>query len=178
MVSTPSAKGNPNIVLFDNGWFMQSDPATGMISMYNPNGIKKYFFGDPPTIATIATSAVITTANTGAVTDQVNYTPPAHAGIYRVSAMVNVTAWTTPASFTVVVSYKDDQGGAHTETMAMTEGDGSVSASALIDEVSTFYGTPLLISIDNSATAITVSTTGTFTGSVSYSFATLLERVL
>ena len=118
----------------------------------------------------------VSTANIAAKTNLINFTPPAAIGLYRLSAMVNVTAWTTPASFTIITTYKDDNGTAQTETFPTFESDGSFSA--VIDSIDRFYALPLLLSIDNSATAITLSTTGTFTGSPSYTFAGTLERLI
>ena len=119
----------------------------------------------------------VATGQTAAKTNLINYTPPAVIGVYRLLAMVNVTAWTTPASFTIAVTYKDDQGNADTETLAVARGSTGAVAAA-ITAVDRWYAIPLLISTDNSQTAITLSTTGTFTGSPSYSFAGALERVL
>jgi hypothetical protein len=115
------------------------------------------------------------TGNTGAVTNAINYTPPAVAGMYRLSAMVNVTAWTTPASFTLLATYKDASGGSASITLATFEGDGTNSAA--IDEVENFFAVPIPFQIDNSATAITLSTSGTFTGSPVYNLAAALENV-
>lgn len=117
-----------------------------------------------------------TTANTGAVTNAINYTPPATAGRYRISGIVNMTAWTTPASFTVAVTYKDDSGNARTETMTVSRGSTGATAAA-ITAVDRWYFELPLFAIDNSATAITVSTTGTFTGSPSYNLSVILEQV-
>jgi hypothetical protein len=119
----------------------------------------------------------VATGQTAANTNFINYTPPATAGVYRITAMVNITAWATPATFTVAVTYKDDQSNSRTETCAVVRGSTGAVAAA-ITAVDRWYVPGMLISIDNSATAITLSTTGTFTGSPSYSLAAVLEQVI
>lgn len=112
---------------------------------------------------------------TAAVTNAINYLPPALGGTYEISATVQVTAWTTPASFTVLVTFTDASGDAESVTMAMFEDDGTNSAA--IDEVADFFCMPMLFSIDNSGTAITLSTTGTFTGSPVYNLIAVLKQL-
>lgn len=112
-----------------------------------------------------------------AQTNFINYTPPATAGVYRLTIMVNVTAWTTPASFTIVVTYTDSKGNAQTETVAVWRGSTGAMVAA-ITTVNRYYGVPFIFAIDNSATAITVSTAGTFSGSPVYQLAATLERLI
>lgn len=117
-----------------------------------------------------------TTGNTGAVTNAINYTPPATAGRYRLTGVVDVTAWTTPASFTVVAVYKDDSGTTRTETLAVTRGSTGVVAAA-VTTVDRYYFSLPLFAINNAATAITLSTTGTFTGTPVYNLSAVLEQL-
>jgi hypothetical protein len=111
--------------------------------------------------------------NSAAITNGINYTPPPNYGTYRLNARIQVSSWTTPASFTCVSTFTDLNGVARTVTMTTFESDGTLSA--LIDEVEYFNAVPLYFQIDNSATAITFSTSGTFTGTVSYTAAATLE---
>lgn len=112
----------------------------------------------------------------GADTNRINYTPAASANRYRISGVVDVTAWTTPASFTVQAVYKDDAGTTRTETAQVVRGSTGAAAAAITAVDRWYYEFPY-ISINNAATPITVSTTGTFTGSPSYSHAATLELV-
>jgi hypothetical protein len=113
---------------------------------------------------------------TAAITNGINFKPPLTANqLYRISAYVDVTAWTTPANFTIVATFKNAEGTSKTITLATNEDDGT--ASAVIDEVSGFAAVPFLFEVDNSGTAITLSTTGTFTGSPVYDFFGTLERL-
>ena len=116
------------------------------------------------------------TGLTGADTNRINYTPAATAAAYRVTGVVNVTAWTTPASFTVACTYKDASGNARTDTALVIRGSTGASAAA-ITAVDRWYYVFTNVDIDNSATAITVSTTGTFTGSPVYNHSVILEKV-
>lgn len=126
--------------------------------------------------APIIRASYSTTGNTGAVTNAINYTPPATAGLYRLEAFIDVTAWTTPASFDPVITYKCATGTAHTDIMGLRLGSSGANA-AHVTSVDRFHAYPYLIQIDNSATAITLSTVGTFTGSPVYNLAATLERL-
>lgn len=116
------------------------------------------------------------TGLTAADTNRINYTPAAASSSYSINGVVNVTAWTTPASFTVALTYKDASGNARTDTAAVTRGSTGAAAAAITAVDRWYYDFPL-IDIDNSATAITVSTTGTFTGSPVYNHAVCLNRL-
>lgn len=187
---------SPDTIYFSNGGFLKFDQATAKYTFYSKTGTALlsintsgdlYLTGAPVQSSSITLAgkgnALIVAApapsagNVIAKTNYINFTPPASSGmVFRLTAMVNVTAWTTPASFTVVVGYTDSNGTAQTETLTMFEGDGT--ASAVIDEVERFYCVPLLIVPDNSTTAITLSTTGTFSGSPVYTIAAILERLI
>src|SRR5262249_31796430 len=104
-----------------------------------------------------------TTGNTAAVTNAINYTPAAASSTYSLSGVVNMTAWTTPATFTVAITYKDASGNARTDTALVIRGSTGASAAA-VTAVDRWYFIFPAIDIDSSATAITLSTTGTFTG--------------
>jgi hypothetical protein len=137
------------------------------------NGLPTAGQGVPIIVSAPAVAADLVVASTNFI----NFKPPAKAGTYLLYVLVNVTAWTTPASFTIVVTYKDNKGNAQTETLGMDLGTTGAPVQA-ITTVDRYYAQSLLISIDNSATAITVSTTGTFTGSPVYQLSALLQRVI
>jgi hypothetical protein len=142
---------------------------TGIV--FNYKGIATAGLGVPAIYGSYST-----TGNTGAITNAINYTPPASAGRYRICGVVNVTAWTTPASFTVVVTYKDDSGTTQTETLQLIRGTTGAAATA-ITAIDRWYFTLPVFAINNAATAITVSTTGTFTGSPTYNLSVILEQL-
>jgi hypothetical protein len=173
-------RGANEIFFAADGAYFTLEPSTKRYTLYNGAGVAIVSFPSSSpqgqTVPQIVSAPTIGTDLAVASTNFINYTPPAIAGAYRLLCTVNVTAWTTPASFTVVVTYKDNKGNAQTETLAMNEGDGTVSAA--IDEVERFYCIPLLFSIDSSATPITLSTTGTFTGSPVYQLQAVLVRLI
>jgi hypothetical protein len=117
------------------------------------------------------------TANNAALTNAINYTPPATAGTYRVSGVVNVTAWTTPATFAVNLGYKDASGNARTEVAHLRRGSNGADAAA-VTAVDRWFFDFAAVMVDNSGTAITVSTAGTFTGAPVYDFAAVLEELI
>ncbi len=135
------------------------------------NGITTAGNGVPLIVAT----PYETTGNTGAVTNAINYTPAAVSGTYELIGVVNVTAWTTPATFSVVATYKDASGNARTDTAMVVRGSTGANAAA-VTAVDRWYFTFPAIDIDATATAITLSTTGTFTGSPVYNLQATLRR--
>ena len=116
------------------------------------------------------------TGLTGADTNRINFTPPAIAGTYELKGVVNVTAWTTPASFTIVATYRDASGNTRTDTALVVRGSTGASAAA-VTAIDRWYFSFPGIDINNAQTAITLSTTGTFTGSPVYNIATTLMRM-
>jgi hypothetical protein len=191
-----SARGASEIYFADDGSYIGRDPTTGRYTLYTANGTQLVSFDSSGNMTllgklssynglataglgmvTIVSAPAILTDKTSAASNFINYTPPATAGVYRIIAMVNVTAWTTPATFTVVVTYTDNKGNARTETLAFVKGSSGAGVAA-ITTVDRYYATPFVLAIDNSATAITLSTTGTFSGSPVYQLAGLLERVI
>lgn len=154
----------------DTGEVMLIDPSLGLIAEYL--GVGTQGAGVPPLYRTTSS-----TGNTGALSNVISYTPPVTGGTYRILAMVDVTAWTTPASFTVQAAYKDGTGNARTETLALARGSTGAIAAA-ITAIDRWYSIPIIVQVDSSQTAITVSTAGTFTGSPVYNFAATLERLI
>lgn len=113
---------------------------------------------------------------TAAATNQISYSPGGSAGLFGIVGVINVKSWATPASFTVVVVYKDDAGTTTTETLGLVRGSTGATAAA-ITAVDRWYFRLPTFAIDSSNTAITVSTTGTFTGTPVYTFAASVEKL-
>jgi hypothetical protein len=145
-------------------------------SAYTPLTVSALAFGSPANSVFSGVKNGGATGLTAADTNRINYTPVATAQSFMLVGCVNVTAWTTPASFTVAVTYKDASGNARTDTAALMRGSTGANAAA-ITAVDRWYYTLPCIDIDNSATSITVSTTGTFTGTPVYNHAASLYRV-
>ena len=127
-----------------------------------------------PAIYASYTSASLTAA----VTNAVNYTPPATAGTYRLSIIVDVSTATTH-SFTANLAYKNAAGTAITEScdfILQTLATGTVTKDVAAANGVKRYVANEVFAIDNSATAITLSTVGTFT-TVTYRMAAILEQL-
>ncbi len=140
------------------------------VSYYS--GINTAGKGVAPIYASYSTSA-----NAAAVTNAINYTPPATAGRYRIS-WVFYTNTATTEIFTVVVTWKNATGTARSQNSGGFDKNGTSLAAGAITNVigaGAYYGS-MMIDIDNSATAITVSTAGTFT-TVAYNFSAILEQL-
>ncbi len=115
------------------------------------------------------------TAQAAAVTNTINYTPAAAAGIYEVVWTVDTTTATTD-SFTVVITWKNATGTARSQNSGGFDINGTgLVAGAITNTIGAgaYYGS-MVIQIDNSATAITLSTAGTFT-TVTYNLAASLR---
>ena len=100
------------------------------------------------------------TAQAGALTNVINFTPPAKAGFYKVIWSIDTTTATTD-NFTVVITYANSTGNART---GRSSGGNDKAGTGLVAGAITntigagnYYG-EMNISVDNSATAITVST--------------------
>lgn len=103
----------------------------------------------------------------------INYTPPATAGTYRVSVFVNVRT-AAAVNMTVTVTYKDGAGVARSETMPLNQQGTATTVINMNNTAARFTG-QYIFQIDNSATAITVSTTGTTM--TLYDLAVVLEQL-
>jgi len=192
-----SAKGACGIFFASDGSSIDFDPATGLYNIRKGNGtvlfsvdtsgnaiipgaiskIGGLSLAGKSGVPLIVSAPAVGAGKTGAVTNFINYTPPAVAGVYRVLAEINVTAWTTPASFTVAITYADSAGNARTDTAALSRGSNGGNAAA-ITAVDRWFVAGEIIAIDNSATAITLSTTGTFSGTPTYTITAILEQVI
>jgi hypothetical protein len=115
------------------------------------------------------------TGNHGAAS-YLSYTPITNAGLYIFYVSINVTAWTTPASFTATLVYNDSGGTTQTETIGFVKSVGTpAQAVATVDR---YYGIPMIFTAQTSH-AIVMATTGTFTGSPTYDvLATLTETLV
>lgn len=173
--SFPAAKANGTtfeIKLADDSGFAGIKASTGNFTstIQSVNSISTAgAFGVPINVAVYET-----TGNTAAVTNAINYTPASTSSTYEIVGVVNVTAWATPATFTVAVTYKDASGNARTDTALVVRGTGATAAA--VTAVDRWYFHFPAIDIDNSGTAITLSTTGTFTGSPVYNLQADLRR--
>jgi hypothetical protein len=152
------------IILGNMAWF------AGKIGMFN--SISTAGLGVPAIYAVYST-----TGNNIAVTNAINYTPPATAGTYRLTFTVDTRVATTD-NFYVVATWKDAAGTARSQTIGGSNAVGSALVAGAITNTigtGTYYGS-VLFQIDNSATAITLSTVGTFT-TVTYDLAATLEQL-
>lgn len=163
--------------------FVEYGPVTAtgtivLVRRVEDNTYQQYILNDITSALTYPTVSAeySQTGKTAAVTNAINFTPPAKAGRYRLGGVVNVTAWTTPASFTVAVTYTDDSGNARTETLQVVRGSTGAAAAA-ITAIDRWYFELPDFAINNGQVAITVSTTGTFTGSPTYNLAACLEQL-
>lgn len=177
-----STRGAEAIFFSANGAYIALDPTTGRYTLFKPDGTALVSFDSElvlagQTVSLIVAAPAVGAGKTNAVTNFINYTPPSKAGVYKVSAMVNVTAWTTPATFHIIVGYTDSNGSAQTEAVRCERGSNGDEAVD-ITAVDRWYIEPHLLAIDSSGAAITLSTAGTFSGSPVYTIAAVLERVI
>jgi len=117
------------------------------------------------------------TGQVAAVTNFINYTPPAAVGDYMIVWSVDTTTATTD-SFKVLVTYTNSIGTARSQNSGGFDINGTSLVAGAITNVigaGNYYGT-MIFSIDNSATAITLSTAGTFT-TVAYTLTAKLYRI-
>ena len=98
-----------------------------------------------------------------------------NTGFFLVVARVNVTAWATPATFGIVLTYTDNNGTTHTtETKTITGSatPGAVTAITAVDTYSMVFNL-----INAGPGAISIATAGTFTGSPVYDFSSVLFQL-
>jgi len=101
-----------------------------------------------------------TVGNAALVSNAINYPPPAAAGIYLLYVWVNVRT-AAAVNMSVTVTYKDGASVARSEAMVLLLQNISQTPIINMNNVLGRFVGFLLFQIDNSATAITVSTTGT-----------------
>jgi predicted aconitase with swiveling domain len=129
--------------------------------------------------AGIGVSAVYKSSTQNAVTNAapttVSYTPPATAGHYRISGWVEVTTGTTIA-LKLMATYQTAGGNAVTDGVVFQQ-QGSITLLTAIVAAGRYYFELPLISVDNSATAITIAdNSGTYTACV-YNLAVDFEQL-
>ncbi len=134
--------------------------------------------GTGPGVSAVFAGPPASTGLTGASINFIDYTPPAAAGRYRISWAIDTTTATTD-SFTVVVTWKNATGTARSQNSGGFDKNGSALVAGAITSAigaGAYYGS-MMIDIDNSATAITLSTAGTFT-TVVYNLGATLEQLV
>ena len=132
--------------------------ATGVVA--KDAGVTTAGLGHPILVASPATATGLVAANTNFI----NFIPPAAAGVYEIKWAVDTTTATTD-TFTVVVTYKNATGTARSQNSGGFDKAGTSLVAGAITSVigAGNYTGSMMFSIDNSATAITLSTAGTFT---------------
>lgn len=108
------------------------------------------------------------------VSNAINYTPPASAGTYRISVMVNVHT-AAAVNMAVTVAFKDAGGNSQSNVMVLSL-QGSTTIVNNMNNTSGIFTGDYIFSIDNSQTAITLSTTGTTM--TAYDMAASLEQLI
>lgn len=123
------------------------------------NNITTTGTGVPIIVATVSTGVV-----TGTQTNAINYTPPAAVGQYIITVSIDNTSSTNTGTNTITVVYKNTNGTSITQTVALQSTAGAFGTTST--GASTSFTGSFPFSIDNSATAITL--TSTSSGTVSY----------
>jgi hypothetical protein len=142
--------------------------SSGMIVTYN--GVSTAGLG---TVVIVASA--ISTSTTGALASVATYTPPATAGRYKVTAVVTTTSGTNTGTVTVKYSYHDSQGNVHSgDILPVFAASGVPTTSATGSSVE-FHSLPATLTVDNSASAITIFTT--ITGTVNYTVSGQIQWV-
>lgn len=136
-------------------------------SLALPNGVQNFKsfatqgFG-VPAIYRFNTTAVATTANSAVVT----LTPPTTAGTYLLGGNIALTSGTNTGTVGFVVDYVDGNGTTHTQDVVpLAKADGTIVTTGTAASTD-WKMLQIAITIDNSATAITIETV--VTGSVHY----------
>lgn len=125
--------------------------------------------GIPIIPISIATASVSTSQS-----NLINYTPPATAGRYRINGTISNTSGTNTGNTTITVTYKSAASVAITY-LPNFEQSGSATFLTGATGASLDFSFELYFSIDNSATAITLSTT--VTGTVASFVSATLEQL-
>lgn len=140
-----------------------------LVSSYN--GIATSGWG----LATVQAAPVPLTGQVAAVASVATYTVGVADGSFEVSANVNVTAATT-AAFGVVVTYTDETNTPRSLTLPVAQLAGTFIASITnVTGTGPYEGAVLTIRA-KAATAITITTAGTFT-SVTYNVSGTIKQV-
>lgn len=108
------------------------------------------------------------------VANAINFTPPATAGTYRLFVQVNVHT-AAAVDMNVTLTYKDAGGNAQSYVLPLNI-SGAVTVYISTNNVTGVFFGELIFQINNSQTAITVSTTGTTM--TLYDLAVVLEQLV
>lgn len=144
----------------------------GIINLYN--SIATVGRGIPPIYA-----AGAQTLNTNAAPTTLSYAPPTIAGVYRLSAVLNILTGGT-LTFKIKLTYKDPGGNAVTDIPVFTQQNSAtlLAGSPGANVTGRFYIASETFAIDNSGTAITVAdNAGTYTAGTYY-WVPVLEQLV
>lgn len=104
-----------------------------------------------------------------------SYTPPATAGVYRVSAVITTTSSTNTGTVQATLDYVDSQGTTHTADVIPLIDAAGVVATTKTGASKEFHTTDWQFTINNAATAIALKVV--ITGSVSYTVTGSIEQI-
>jgi hypothetical protein len=135
------------------------------------NSINTAGQGIVPIYATATTTSTSTSQS-----NLISYTPPATAGTYRVSATIATTSGTNSGTTTVTITFHDAAGTTITMLPPFMQSASATLLTATTGVSKSFSMLPYTFTIDNSATAITVSTT--VSGTVAAYISTTLEQLI
>lgn len=159
-----------NNISFGGKQLSVSSLATNDVLTYNGTN----WVNQQPSVGVSSVASYSQTGLAALVNNAINYTPPATANKrYRISTMVNIKTLGA-GDISVTVGFTDASGTAQSINIIQTlqSGNGTVRNDA---QGAGIWTASMNFSIDNSATAITVSTTGTT--ATSYAFAASLEAL-
>lgn len=124
-----------------------------------------------PTIYSAPAISATKAANFTAYT----YTPPAAAGVYRVSGVLTTTSATNTGTVQLTVDYVDSQGTVHTgDIIPLMDAAGSI-ATTKTGASKEYHGVDYVITINNAATAIVLK--AVITGTVAYTVTGAVEQI-
>lgn len=141
--------------------------SSGLITKYN--NVTTAGFGVPVVVASYSTEG-----NSALVSNAINYTPPAAAGTYRISVFINVVTPNALGSMAATLTYDDAGGGEQSYAMQLHQ-QGSITSVNNLGNTTAVFSGEQIFQIDNSADAITLSTTGTT--ETDYDMAIILEQL-
>lgn len=143
---------------------------TSLGQVISVNGVTTVGMGVSSIVKTSTQNAITNVAPTA-----ISYTPAAAASLYRVQGWVEVTTGTT-ISLKLNITYKTASGATGTDGAVFTLQGSTTLLTAIVTTGRYYFQSPL-ISIDNSATNITVvDNAGTYTTCV-YNYAVAIERL-
>lgn len=171
---------NPPTQVLCHGNDVSQPSNTIFPQLIDPNGTVR-IFANPGYNAGVGVAGIAASyRNTGlvaAVANAIAFTPPTVAGSYRLHIHYRPTATGASTSVGVTVTYKDSTGAITLTTLPFIRRSAStLVAPPFLNTGADDFFVDFPFEIDNSGTNITVSTTGTFTGTT-YNFAATLEQL-